>query len=246
MRDENRSFVAAEYPSLPFAEGDWAAFQAALTRCGVTALTPDQRKVLEQMHGHLTGVNAWMNLTRIQDGAEYLDRHILDSLAPLADAFFAALPTDQPLVDLGTGGGYPGLPMTLLRPDLNWVLVDSRQRKVDFLVEALKVLPTHHSAALCLRVRDAQRAQPHLFRSCPLVVSRAAGPMDEVMAEARFILRPGGHLLLWKGLDMEADEVQKGRLAAQRYNYKEVRRLRWVLGSGMQRQGILLRLETSA
>jgi hypothetical protein len=70
--------------------------------------------------------------------------------------------------------------------------------------------------------------------------------MDEVMSEARFILKPGGHLLLWKGLDMEADEVQGGRLAAQRYHYKEVRRLRWVLGSGMQRQGILLRLETSA
>jgi 16S rRNA (guanine527-N7)-methyltransferase len=174
MRDENRSFAAAEYPSLPFADGDWAAFQASLTRCGLAALEPEKRQILEQMHGHLTGVNAWMNLTRIQDGAEYLDRHILDSLAPLGDAFFAALPTDQPLVDLGTGGGYPGLPMTLLRPDLNWVLVDSRQRKVDFLVEALKVLPPHHSTALCLRVRDAQRAQPKLFHSCPLVVSRAA------------------------------------------------------------------------
>ena len=93
-----------------------------------------------------------MNLTRVQDDpAEAIDRNYLDSVAPLA---FDLIPENSSLVDVGSGAGFPGMPLAILRADVSVTLMDSIGKRVEFLRDAAEALSLN-VRALCLRAEDA-------------------------------------------------------------------------------------------
>lgn len=148
---------------------------------GILAPTAGQ---LEQMEAHFRLLLRWnekLNLTRITDLPEAVTRHYAES------AFLAAnLPDEAGLriADIGSGGGFPGVPLAILRPDARVDLVESRTRKAAFLREATADLPN-------CRVL-AQRAQ-ELAGPYDWLVSRAVTP-TEVLA-----LRISAHVALLVG-----------------------------------------------
>ncbi len=219
-----------DHPPIALPDADWAWF---CERCAALAL-PDPtawRPRLEALFGHLSGVNRWLNLTTVEGPHEWLKLHVLDSLTALADPRLGHLAEGAPCLDLGSGGGYPGLPLALARPQVPWVLADARRKKADFLAAAATLVGPH-VRGLHLRGAETARAAPDLFKKCQLVVNRAMGQADEVLAEVAPLLRLHGHLLLWKGPAFEGQERDRAAAAAPKLGFRVmgVRRLHLIEG----------------
>ena len=145
--------------------------------------------------------NRKFNLTAITDPVEMVDKHLLDSL------------TVQPWIrgpfvtDVGTGAGFPGLPLAIVNPTLRFTLIDSTGKKIRFVEHAATTLGLTNVNAVCTRAenfRPAQRAGS--------VVSRALGPVGTFVAQAGHLAAKAGRLLAMKGRDPAAElaELPKG------------------------------------
>lgn len=154
--------------------------------------------------------NERLNLTRVVEPEAIARTHLLDALAalPLLDAW-------QPdrIIDLGSGGGVPGLPLALARPDIGWTLVDSVGKKAAALREMVVALELHDVVVLAERAEALGRDLRHRARYA-VATARACAALP-VLAELSIpLVRIGGHLLAWKGpLVEEDDELQHGRKA---------------------------------
>jgi 16S rRNA (guanine527-N7)-methyltransferase len=195
------SIDPALHPPIPFADADWAWFEGRCTALRIGAVAA-LRPQLETLYGHLVGVNRWLNLTKLTSPREYLKLHVLDSLSAETDTRLRHLSEGAPCVDLGSGGGYPGLPLALRHPNVPWVLVDSRQKKVQFLEAACRLAESfgvNRISARHLRGGEAAIKAADLRRRCQLVVCRAMGTATEILRESAELLETSGHALIYKG-----------------------------------------------
>lgn len=144
-------------------------FAALLRRhmAGIASLTPDQIAQLEAHYRLMMHWNRVLNLTSIRKVDEIVLRHYCESL------FLAQhIPAEAVRVaDIGSGPGFPGIPVAIARPDLRITLIESHQRKAVFLKEASRALPS-------VRVL-AQRAEA-LVEHFDVLISRAVRPGDVV------------------------------------------------------------------
>jgi 16S rRNA (guanine527-N7)-methyltransferase len=194
----------ARYPATPFPEEDWDWFVTACADFEID-VSDDKRPILEQLYSHLVGVNEWLNLTRLTGVRDYLKFHVLDSLTALETVAEMTNPGDICL-DLGSGGGYPGLPLAIWLPDRRWRLVDSRQKKVAFIASALPLTGCRNAHARAFRGREAAGSQVDLAGKCQMVLARAVGRADSLLPDLQALLKVGGFALLLKGPRFEADE----------------------------------------
>lgn len=144
--------------------------------------------------------NRTYNLTAVREPERMLGQHLLDSLSILP--CLTALPPG-PVLDVGAGGGLPGIPLAIARPDQEFCLIDTNSKKVAFLQQAAIELRLSNLAAHCARVE--QWAAPHPF---PVIVSRAFAEMADFIALTRRHLAPGGVWLAMKGV-YPADEIAR-------------------------------------
>jgi len=161
-------------------------------------VSPDVGEGLFWLSSELLRWNAKVNLTAILDPNEVLDKHILDSLAvaPLLDA------SARTLLDVGSGAGFPGLPLALVRPDLEVWLVDAVAKKVGFLKHAVA------SLGLAPRVRAVHaslQGAPSSEGLSPadVAISRAFRDVRRWAGLASAYVRPGGQLLAMGGGGLE-------------------------------------------
>ena len=192
------------YPPLTFSDAEWGPFREA---CGLHGIEvePGTRARIEAIYSHLCGVNQWMNLTRITDPLDFLTLHVLDSLTVRGEVESASRPGDL-CVDLGSGAGYPGLPLAVWLPDRRWVLVDSRRKKVAFLEQALKLTGCQRASARAFRGREARAAAPDVAGACHVVLARAVGRVEGVLLDASCLLCRAGTLVLMKGPSYAEEE----------------------------------------
>jgi 16S rRNA (guanine527-N7)-methyltransferase len=213
---------------LALPDEDWAWFAERCTALGI----PDpgaRRTALEALYGHLVGVNRWLNLTKLTTPREYLKQHVLDSLSLIGDPRLKHLSQGAPCADLGSGGGYPGLPLALWYPTITWCLIDARKKKVEFLAAAGALAERHGARRVTahhLRGAEAVR-DTALRRACQLVVSRAMAAAAEVLAEAAPLLQKSGHLVIYKGPSYPGDEEQQAIAACKAHGFRPISQ-RWV------------------
>ena len=163
----------------------------------------EQAERFEHYHALLVEANARMNLTRVPDDPlEAADRNYLDCVAPLAD-LGQCLANVKTAVDVGSGAGFPGVPMAILRPDIRFTLLDSLGKRVDFLNRVIDELGLN-AEALCLRAEDAAR-QPRLREGFDLAVARAVAPMNVLCEYLLPFVRVGGHMLAMKGPSLDEE-----------------------------------------
>ncbi len=227
------SFAPADHPPVAFPDADWAWFSTRCTALGIAGADA-KRPALEALYGHLLGVNAWLNLTRITTPREYLKLHVLDSLSVLGDARLKHLSQGSPCIDLGSGGGYPGLPLALWFPEVPWVLIDARRKKADFLAAACPLTGNPRATALHLRGGEttAVAAGRDLYRHAQLVLCRAMGQAAEVLAESVDLLHRSGHVIIYKGPAFAGEEKAAALAAADRLGFRFVSERRVVLEDG--------------
>lgn len=110
--------------------------KTGLDRMGIAADETALER-FEAFHAILDEYNARMDLTAVLDEDERVDRHDLDSAAPLAHGLLA---DGAKVIDVGTGAGFPGMPLLILRPDLQMTFLDALQKRISFLEDALNRL----------------------------------------------------------------------------------------------------------
>jgi 16S rRNA (guanine527-N7)-methyltransferase len=154
-------------------------------------------------HEMLVEANARMNLTRVpEDPAEAVDRNYLDCVAPLAGGFPAA----NTAVDVGSGAGFPGIPLAIMLPDIRFTLVDALGKRVDFLKTVIDRLGLN-AEALHLRAEDAAR-RDDLREGFDLAVARAVAPMNVLCEYMLPLVRVGGKMLALKGPGLDEELAQ--------------------------------------
>lgn len=143
---------------------------------------------------HLELLAKWnqkINLTAVTDPVEMVEKHLLDSLA------VAPLVPAGTLLDAGTGAGFPGVPIRLVRPDVQVVLVDSVGKKVAFLKTLLAELKLTGARALSARLLGDPAREG--LSTADAAVARAFSSPAEWLALAASYVRPGGTILVLAG-----------------------------------------------
>lgn len=148
-------------------------------------------KAQQKLLDYVALVQKWnkvYNLTAVRDADKILTHHLLDSLAVVPHV------SARTILDVGSGAGLPGIPLSLALPDARVTLLDSNHKKTAFLSQAVIELQLTNVEVVCERV---EKYQPkHKF---DLVLSRAFSNLPEWVALAGPLVAPGGTLLAMKG-----------------------------------------------
>ncbi len=137
--------------------------------------------------------NKTIRLTGAHDPLELLDRHILDSLQGLP--YLKALPPKAIILDIGSGAGFPSIPLALARPDLQWHLIESHQRRTAFLQYI--ALQFKHLDLIIHNTRfegNPQKEQVPAKSDC--LIFRAVSP-EIILPKAHLYLKKEGELIYW-------------------------------------------------
>lgn len=154
----------------------------------------------------LLEANARLNLTRVVEPDAVARLHLLDSLAALP-----LLPSSGAAVDLGSGGGMPGIVLAIARPAVHWTLVDSVGKKADALRGFVAALGLTNVVVLAERAE--MLGQGPARASFDLVTARACAALPVLAEYALPLLRVGGMLIAWKG-PISSDELAAGAVAS--------------------------------
>lgn len=148
----------------------------------------------------LARVNAVTNLTAIRDEAEAARLHFLDCAAILKAADFS----EKKVIDIGSGAGFPGMPLRMLQPDISLTTIDSVGKKVDFVKNTCKTLGMEDVNCLWGRVEEL----PQLRESFDIAVSRAVADLV-VLAELSLPqVKTGGLFIAMKGPECQEEVAQ--------------------------------------
>jgi 16S rRNA (guanine527-N7)-methyltransferase len=148
--------------------------------------------------------NRKINLTAITDPLEVAVKHVLDSLAVAP-----YLPGNTNLLDIGSGGGFPSLPLKILLPSLPVTLIDASRKRVNFLKHVIRSLKLKNIEALHIRA-EALAEDPNYHRRFDAVTSRAFSSLNLFCSLSLPLLANGGTMIALKGdlADDELDELQ--------------------------------------
>lgn len=136
--------------------------------------------------------NATYNLTSITNADDVLTLHLLDSLT-LVHAFDEAVPNVKTVMDVGSGGGLPAIPLATVRPDISVTMVDTVKKKVLFLRQAVLELRLLNAKALHTRVEKLKQ------EPVDVITSRAFASLRDMTEWTRHLLKPEGRWLAMKG-----------------------------------------------
>lgn len=177
-----------------------------LSRLGIEAAA----ETLEAMGRFLElmlETNRRMNLTAVRDPDEAWRRHIIDSLTLLP--WLADLPSGSRIVDVGSGGGVPGLPVAIAMPDMPMTLLEATGKKAKFLEQCVSELGLSHVRVVNDRAEKAGQDKQHRQRY-DVAICRALGPMRELLEYTLPLVKVDGYLLAMKGPKAEAELKDAG------------------------------------
>jgi 16S rRNA (guanine527-N7)-methyltransferase len=159
----------------------------------------DALECFQRYQSALIEWNKKINLISGNDEPRIVTRHFLQSIGLLRVFDF---PAGCRVLDLGTGGGFPGIPIKIIRPDLDMVLVEATQKKVLFLMELIQILGLTHVVALPVRIESIRGT----IKPVDIVISRAVTDMRNLVRWSRSCLKKdGGYLLAIKGKRLESE-----------------------------------------
>ena len=163
-------------------------FSAALSAMGLELDAATQAKLLDYL-ALLAKWNKTYNLTAIHEPERMLTHHLLDSLALLPYV------STERLFDVGSGGGLPGIPLAIARPEMRVAVLDSNHKKAAFMQQAVIELKLGNVTVVCDR-SEAYKPEA-LF---PQIVCRAFSDLNDFVRATRHALAPGGEWLAMKGV----------------------------------------------
>ena len=151
----------------------------------------DNLKLFQMLYQKMLDYNSHTNLTSITEEVDVIVKHFIDSFWILKDVSFD---DNLNMLDIGTGPGYPGLPLKILRPNLNISLLDSNLKKIQYLKHVTETLQLNN--VICIHNRAEHHALSHL-NYYDVIVSRATANMATLLEFSIPMLKEGGYLYLY-------------------------------------------------
>lgn len=184
------------------------------------SLSQRQLEQFERYYELLVMWNEKMNLTAITQQEEVAVKHFLDSLAGWKELYWEQNKAPA-LIDVGTGAGFPGLPLKIAFPDVRLTLLDSLQKRVGFLQEVTEQLGL--AGVRCLHGRAEEAAHEASLREhFDVAMARAVAPLPVLLEYCSGYVRRGGAFLAYKGPGIEAELAESQRAMRElRLQYKK-------------------------
>ena len=166
-------------------------------------LNPENLRLFDIYYELLTEWNSFLNLTSISDYREFLIKHILDSLVPIK-CIYRHKNDSINIVDVGTGAGFPGLPLKILDPELRISLIESKKKKAEFLQYVVGALDLKGVRIISERAEII--AQDSTMRETfDVVLARGVSRLDVLSELTLGLLKIGGAGIFHKGPDVESE-----------------------------------------
>lgn len=154
--------------------------------------------------------NKHTNLTRITEDEEFNVKHFLDSLSLFKTDLFVK---DKKIIDIGTGAGFPGLPLKLYNEDLDITLLDSLRKRIDFLDGVIEELGLKKIRAIHARAEEIAR-DPKYRESYDIAVSRAVANLSTLTEYSMAFVKVGGYFISQKGPEYK-EELKSAKRAIE-------------------------------
>lgn len=177
-------------------------FSQALAKQGFP-LSQSQRQAFATYYQQLVAVNQHVNLTRITAEADVYLKHFYDSLT-LLFAFAKFVPAGCQLCDVGSGAGFPSIPLKIVRPDLKVTIIDSLNKRLKFLADLMQKLELTNLQLLHGRAEDLGRKK-ELREQFDLVTARAVARMSVLSEYCLPFVKQGGYFIAMKGPKAELE-----------------------------------------
>jgi 16S rRNA (guanine527-N7)-methyltransferase len=191
--------ISSVASGLPYLEQDWSLGLSWQPN----ALQSQQ---FQSVYDYVVAGNQQLNLTRITEPQEFWEKHLWDSLRGIARWLGdEASDTVQQVIDIGTGGGFPGVPVAIAHPQWQVTLLDSTRKKVSFLDRLAQDLQLGNLKTLCDRAEQAGHHPKHRGHY-DLALIRAVGSASTCAEYALPFLKIDGVAVLYRGQWTEAEQ----------------------------------------
>lgn len=170
-------------------------------------LDENQMENIMRFHKEMIYWNERVNMISRKDIDFLLERHILHSLSIMK---YQEIPAKSKVLDVGTGGGFPGTPLKIANPEICLTLVDSISKKLKIAEMLAKHSGLRNIEAFTIRVEDLSKQKKYI-KHFDFIISRAVAPSDKIFLWTKDLIKENGKILLWKGgnLDKEIDDLKK-------------------------------------
>lgn len=155
-------------------------------------LTPEMLGLFMRYLSELKVWNRKINLTSLRDDRDIVIGHFLDSISAVR-----FMPGSGRLLDIGSGAGFPGIPIKIVSPPLGVTLIDSSHKKAVFMREIVRVLGLEGVNVVWGRAED--EGNGIMRRSFERVITRAVGPIPDILGLSEPYLADGGRIILMRG-----------------------------------------------
>jgi len=145
--------------------------------------------------------NEKINITTITDDFEIDIKHFIDSITPLTTGLFK---DNIKVIDIGTGGGFPGLPLKIMKRDLDVLLVDSTMKKINFLNDVINKIGLEKIQAIHGRAEEMGR-DPIYREKFDVAISRAVAQLNTLCEYCLPFVKVGGYFISMKGSDIDEE-----------------------------------------
>ncbi|CEH31597.1 16S rRNA methyltransferase [Aneurinibacillus migulanus] len=172
------------------------------------ALSEEQMAQFEKYYELLVEWNEKMNLTGITEKSQVYEKHFYDSITP---AFYYDFTNVESVIDVGSGAGFPGIPLKICFPSLKLTILDSLNKRLVFLQEVARQLELKNVEFVHGRAEDAGRDKKYR-EQFDMAIARAVARMNVLTELCIPFVKPGGVFLVMKGANVE-EELNEGKKA---------------------------------
>lgn len=175
-----------------------------------------EKNQIEQFYNYMQILIEWnekMNLTAITEEKEIIIKHFIDSLT-----IYKYLSNEKSLIDVGTGAGFPGIPIKILKPEMEIVLLDSLNKRVKFLEEVINKLELKNIVAVHGRAEDFGK-NINYREKFDVVTSRAVANLPTLLEYLAPFVKVNKKCICMKGQDVE-EELKKAKKAIDLFGLK--------------------------
>jgi 16S rRNA (guanine527-N7)-methyltransferase len=174
-------------------------------------LDDEQMNQFLKYYDLLTEWNRFMNLTAITDYKEVIQKHFVDSLSIIKAIDIEYLQEDKHLIDIGTGAGFPGIPIKIVFPKLKITLLDSLNKRIKFLNEVIGGLKLKDIEAIHGRAEDYARHKKYR-EQYDVCVSRAVANLSTLSEYSLPFVKTGGYFTSYKAENID-EEIKNSKNA---------------------------------
>lgn len=168
----------------------------------------EQQEKLQKLYELIIIGNRQFNLTRITEPEEFWEKHLWDSLRGVAPEgeFMSLLNNGGSVIDIGTGAGFPGLPIAMIFPNSQVTLLDSTRKKINFIDDVINNMSINNAKTLLGRVEEIGQEYEHREKY-DLAVIRAVGNVSICVEYALPLVKKRGLAIIYRGTWSEEENI---------------------------------------